>query len=122
MNALKNILLILAIVFSSSAFAQKKEIKEVKFISKVDCMTCKSKIEKHMAYCKGVKSVIADVETKGVTIGYNASKTDETKLKAELEKTGYGAELIKKSCCSSKEETKCKGDPKKKPCCSKKTE
>ncbi|MBN2680974.1 MAG: cation transporter [Bacteroidales bacterium] len=98
MKALRNSLLIMAILLSSLAYSQKKEVKEireVKFKSSVDCMTCKAKIEKHMSFCKGVKSVNADIETKTVTIGYKPAKTDEAKLKEELEKTGYGAELIK---------------------------
>jgi periplasmic mercuric ion binding protein len=108
MKTLKQISLITLILISSLTYAQKKEIKEVKFKSDVECLTCKGKIEKHIAFCKGVKSVNADVETRTVTIGYNPAKTDEAKLKAELEKTGFGAELITKSCCpGNKDQKKC---------------
>jgi periplasmic mercuric ion binding protein len=118
MKTLKQTLLIMLILLGSTTYAQKKEVKEVKFKSDVECLTCKGKIEKHMSFCKGVKSVNADVETKTVTIGYNPAKTDESKLKAELEKTGFGAELITKSCCpGQKDQKKCgETSPEKKPC------
>jgi len=104
MKTIKILTLILSIVFVNIAAAQDSaELKEIKFKANVDCNMCKAKIEKNMAFSKGVKAVNADVATKTVTIKYKTDKTTPKKLETDLKKCGYGAELVSaKSNCSKK--------------------
>lgn len=49
---------------------------------------CKDRIEKDIAYTKGVKSVKLDLDTKIVTIEYRTEKTDPNKLRDTISKIG----------------------------------
>ncbi len=68
--------------------------KEVKIKTSAICEMCKERIERNLAFEKGVKEADLDVKTKVVTIRYNPKKTDVTKLKANIAKTGYDAEDV----------------------------
>ncbi len=68
--------------------------REVQIQTNLDCHACKQKIEKFMAFEKGVTSVVADVPTKIVTIGYRSSRTNVEKLSVGIRKIGYTAEVI----------------------------
>ncbi len=84
------------IVTAGLLLAQKNaDQKAIKVQTNLDCHACKVKIEKYMAFEKGVTSVEADVSTKIVTIGYRSSRTNEEKLCKAIEKIGYKAEVVK---------------------------
>ena len=68
--------------------------KEVKIKTSAVCGMCKARIERSLAFEKGVKEATLDVDTKVVTIKYNAAKTDVAKLKANITKTGYDADEV----------------------------
>ncbi|MDB5242378.1 MAG: MerP protein [Spirosoma sp.] len=68
--------------------------KEVKIKTSAICEMCKARIERNLAFEKGVKESTLDVKTKVVTIKYNPAKTDVAKLKANISKTGYDAEEV----------------------------
>ncbi len=68
--------------------------KEVKIKTSAVCGMCKSRIERSLAFEKGVKEATLDVKSKVVTIKYNPAKTDVAKLKANISKTGYDAEEV----------------------------
>lgn len=78
-----------AFLLSTSVMAQKTNESTVKFRADVTCESCKSKIEKYMAYEKGVVAVDADIEADVVTITYKPSKTDPQALSSALAKCGY---------------------------------
>lgn len=123
MKTIKILTLVLSIIFVNIAAAQDSaEIKEIKFKANVECNNCKAKIEKNMAFAKGVKAVDADVETKIVTIKYKADKTTPKDIETELKKCGYGAELVtsNSSCskkCNSHQPCNSNTTSKKKSCC-----
>jgi periplasmic mercuric ion binding protein len=92
--------LLLTIIFFSSLIAwsqeeteknQKKE-SEVKIQTSAQCEMCKTRIEKDMAFEKGVKSAELDLETKVLTVTYNEKKTDREKLRNAVTKIGYDAD------------------------------
>ncbi|HBS86057.1 MAG: hypothetical protein A2W91_08140 [Bacteroidetes bacterium GWF2_38_335] len=125
MKTIKILSLLIAVMFVSVLNAQdSKEVKEIKFKSNVECNNCKSKIENHMAFVKGVKSVDASIDKKEVTITYKPEKTNAEEIKTELAKLGYGAEMIgeagtgeKKSCAGEEGKSCCpKKQGKKKAC------
>lgn len=83
---------------------QAQEKKETKKESKVetltcwtsvDCEACKTKIEKNIAYEKGVKDLKVDLKTKLVTVTYRKDKTTPEKLEKAIQDLGYKTEVIK---------------------------
>ncbi len=86
--------------FSSTAQAQTAPAKQtaangvatVKFKTSAVCDMCKTRIEKSMAYEKGVQSAILDVPSQMLTVTYRADKTTPDALSAAVQKTGYDAD------------------------------
>ena len=76
------------------AIAGPGDEKEVKFKTSAICGMCKARIERNLAFEKGVKEATLDVKTKIVTIKYNPDKTDVAKLKANVSKSGYDADEV----------------------------
>ncbi len=80
-----------------SASAQKQnETKEVCISASLHCKSCQKKIEREIAFEKGVKSVTANLEQKTVTIKYDASKNNDEKLAEAIKKLGYEVKIVKK--------------------------
>ncbi|WP_420146747.1 heavy-metal-associated domain-containing protein [Spirosoma sp.] len=79
--------------FANVSTGDDKE-KEVKIKTSAICGMCKARIERNLAFEKGVKEADLDVKTKIVTIKYNPAKTDVAKLKANISKTGYDADEV----------------------------
>lgn len=71
---------------------KKKETEEVTFIVNMSCGNCKAKIERHLAWEKGVKDLKIDLDKKLVIITYNPKKTDEEMLKKAIVDLGYTCE------------------------------
>lgn len=63
--------------------------KEVTFDVSMTCDNCKRRIEKNIAFEKGVSDMKVDLPTKTVMVVYNFNKTDEEKLRKAIEKLGY---------------------------------
>lgn len=68
--------------------------KEVKIKTSAICSMCKERIERNLAFEKGVKESNLDLKDKVVTVKYNPKKTDVAKIKANISKTGYDADDI----------------------------
>ena len=58
------------------------------------CDMCKARIEKSLAYEKGVQSAILDVPSKVLTVTYRADKTTPATLRTAVQKTGYDADEL----------------------------
>jgi copper chaperone CopZ len=97
---MKSILIILAVVVSTNlnVLAQtdksSKTIETVVFNVNTHCQSCKAKIEHHMTFEKGVKSVIADIETQTVTLSFRTDKNTVEGLKKALESLDYKVSLV----------------------------
>lgn len=89
--------LVLIFVFAGSACSQNKKevIKEEKIKVNFHCPNGKALIEKELVKAPGVKTVVADLETKVVTIAYVQGKTNKDDLVAAIEKIGYSTEFTK---------------------------
>lgn len=59
------------------------------------CEMCKERIEKVLAYEKGVISSNLEVETKVLTVKYKVAKTTPEKIKIAITKIGYDADDLK---------------------------
>ncbi|RPH32862.1 MAG: heavy-metal-associated domain-containing protein [Bacteroidales bacterium] len=76
--------------------AQKKdEVKEVTISATLHCKSCQKKVEREIAFEKGVKSVTTNLEEKTVTIKYDASKNTDEKLADAIKKLGYEVKILK---------------------------
>ena len=66
----------------------------VQFKTSAVCDMCKARIEKSLAYEKGVQSAVLDVPTKVLTVTYKADKTTPEALRTAVQKTGYDADAL----------------------------
>lgn len=64
----------------------------VQFKTSAVCDMCKARLEKSMAYEKGVQSATLDVPTKVLTVNYRPDKTNVAALRTAVLKTGYDAD------------------------------
>lgn len=90
---MKRLLMLLAVVGMlgtlSLCAAPKKNTKEtVIFTVHIHCDGCVAKIEKNIAFEKGVRDLVIDKETQTVKVVYNPEKTDVETLKQAFEKIG----------------------------------
>ncbi len=58
------------------------------------CESCKKKIERDIAFEKGVKDITVDLTKKTVTIKYKAEKNSDDKLLKAVEKLGFEAKIV----------------------------
>ena len=97
MKKLITLTLITFFAFSSqSVFAQEvKKTETITIKTSTQCGMCKTRIEKAMAYEKGVKSSTLDVEKAEFTVTYKPSKTSPEKIKKAISNVGYDADDVK---------------------------
>jgi len=69
--------------------------EELKIKTSAQCNMCKDRIEKAMAYEKGVYESTLNVEDKVLTLRYNPKKTTPEKIRTVLNNTGYDADDTK---------------------------
>jgi copper chaperone CopZ len=106
-----SLLLLISFLFALTTNAQtktvqnkKEDIKEIKIKAAFHCPNGKAQIETGLAKEAGVKSVVADLDSKVVTVKYDAAITDKNKINAAIEKIGYTTEFtpadkkINKAC------------------------
>ena len=94
MKILSSVMLCVIILASATSFGQDKKTETIKIKTSAVCDMCKDRIEKGMAFEKGVKNVVLDVETKIVTITYAPTKTTPDDLRKALSKLGYDADNV----------------------------
>lgn len=88
--------LIMMMGFGLNLSAQKgikNDKATVVFDASMTCENCKARIEKNIAFEKGVTDLKVDLEKKTVTIEYKTSQTTVEKLMAAVEKLGYEVKL-----------------------------
>ena len=81
-------------IFGANTFAQSKKIETIKIKTSAMCTQCKDRIEQGMAFEKGVKDVVLDVESKVVTIKYNTKTTTPDELRKKISRLGYDADEV----------------------------
>ena len=89
----------LVVAFISLTFLSFSGAVEGKFVTieiktSSQCEMCKETIEKRMAFEKGVKSAVLNVETSVLTIVYNPKKTNPDIIKKAVASVGYDADEI----------------------------
>lgn len=93
---LTTILMIFALSINLQAQTKKDQSKKtVMFNVSMHCESCQRKIEKNIAYEKGVKDMAVKLEDKTVTIKFDTLKTNESKLIKAFNDLGYEANVVK---------------------------
>ena len=77
-----------------AAASTKKGTEMVQFKTSAVCDMCKSRLEKSLAYEKGVQAANLDVPSKVLTVTYNPAKTNASALRTAVQKTGYDADAV----------------------------
>lgn len=86
-----SVLVVLLLSVFSLAFRAEPP-SQVKIKTSAICEMCKERIEKQLAFTKGVTESNLDLKDKVVTITYNPKKTDIAKLKKAINDAGYDAD------------------------------
>ena len=118
-----------AMMIAATGFA--KDIKTVVFNTapEMHCNNCENRIKNGLKFEKGVKDIKTDLETKTVTIEYDADKTNVDNLVAAFAKIEYKATEAGKGaaagekkggCCKKKAAEGAAAGEKKGGCCKKK--
>ena len=98
---------LLSIGYSMQASSQNNDLnreKEIKMKVEFHCPMGKATIEDELVKTDGVFSVVADLETKIVTVKYDKNKLDKDKIIVAIENIGYYTEFtpkdkpIKRAC------------------------
>ena len=89
--------LFVALAFASACFA--KDIKTVVLTTnpQMHCINCEKKIKENIRFEKGVKSIKTNLDTKTVTIEYDADKTTVADIIKGFEKIKYEAKEVKEN-------------------------
>ena len=88
---MKRIVILLLALMPMMAFAANKQ--KVVLSCDLHCQGCCDKIMKNIAFEKGVKDLVCDLESKTVTVTYDADKTDVPTLLKAFEKIGKPAQV-----------------------------
>lgn len=73
---------------------KRKKVETISIKTSAQCGMCKDRIEKAMAYEKGVKKAVLDVDSKILTVTYKTRKTNPKKLRKAVSKVGYDADKV----------------------------
>ena len=75
-----------------AASAKAAGTATAQFKTSAVCDMCKTRIEKSLAYEKGVQSAVLDVPSKVLTVTYRPDKTSPAALRSAVQKIGYDAD------------------------------
>ncbi|ALW87409.1 MerP protein [Hymenobacter sedentarius] len=74
--------------------AKTGNVATAQFKTSAVCDMCKARLEKSLAYEKGVQSATLDVPSKVLTVTYRPDKTTPANLRTAVQKTGYDADEL----------------------------
>lgn len=76
-------------------FTQKSNPNKATIVFNVamDCHSCQQKIEKNMAFEKGVKALDVSLQKQTVQVTYDTRRTTVEKLQEAIKKLGYEAKV-----------------------------
>ncbi|MBC8083893.1 MAG: heavy-metal-associated domain-containing protein [Hymenobacter sp.] len=101
MKLVRTFLLALLTLLTAQAAQAQKAAKsqpttagttQVQLKTSAVCDMCKTRLEKAMAYEKGVQAAVLDVPTQVLTVTYRPDKTTPDALRTAVQQTGYDAD------------------------------
>ena len=102
-------MLISATVLSAQAKKQST-LEKIVFHVSMDCEGCKTKIEKNIAFEKGVKNLEVDLKKQTVAVTFDKFKTNVPALQAAFKKIGFEAKLPASDSSAAKKQENCSHD------------
>ena len=81
----------LPLAFGVSTASAKADKQTVVFYVDLHCQSCCDKIMKNIAFEKGVKDIVCDLQTKTVAVTYDANKPDVPTLQKAFARIGKPA-------------------------------
>lgn len=117
LNSLLLVFLFISGTVKAQAPADTEKKATIKIKTSAECDMCKKRIEKEMAFIKGVKKAELDLATRVLTVTYQTKKTSPEAIKTAVSKIGYDADEMKADnkaykklpeCCQSNSGTECK--------------
>lgn len=91
---MKNVILIITVMFTTLTFAQNKNAKASMEVDGV-CGMCKERIEKAAIKTKGVKSAVWNIDTHELKLIYDERKTDLKTISKNIAAVGHDTKEIK---------------------------
>ena len=116
MKTLKIMLLVIVTGLTmTSVSAQSAKNAEIDIKVSSQCNECKETIEKALAFEKGVKNSVVDLETNTVKVTYRTAQTTPEKIRKAISEAGYDADDVAANpksyenlsdCCKKPEDRK----------------
>ncbi|MBS1774092.1 MAG: cation transporter [Bacteroidetes bacterium] len=103
---MKNLILIITLLFSVPVIAQDKDIVTKTFKVDGNCGMCKKRIEE-AAFVKGVKRAEWNKGTHVLTVTYKPSKTNDENILKSVAHAGHSSELVKTTDAEYKKLPEC---------------
>ena len=88
-------IILIALFAFTVAFSASAKKQKVVFDVSIHCESCQKKIEKNIAFEKGVKTLDVSLKKQTVTITYEDKQTNVEALKTKIEKLGFTATEVK---------------------------
>lgn len=99
---MKKLIMSIVLMLAVTTFVNAEKQEVVLFINSMECANCQAKVEKTLAYEKGVKDLQFDLQKRQVTITFDNEKTSVEKLQNALVKYNkYASEVVKPGCAKS---------------------
>ncbi|HKL95739.1 MAG TPA: cation transporter [Paludibacteraceae bacterium] len=96
---MKKMMISILLMLAATTVVHAEKQTVVLAVNQMECGTCQAKVEKTLAYEKGVKGLQFDLEKRQVTITFDNEKTTVEKLQNALVKNNkYASEIVKPSC------------------------
>jgi mercuric ion binding protein len=99
MTSFKTFVLTLLVLFTAQATQAQDKAKskaagteQFQIKTSAVCDMCKARLEKSLAYEKGVQAAHLDVPSKVLTVSYRPDKTSPAALRTAVQRTGYDAD------------------------------
>jgi copper chaperone CopZ len=91
---MKSISIMILLVITAFKMSAQEKSAEVKIKTSAVCEMCKETLEKNLAFEKGIKKSVLDVDSKVITVTYNPQKTSPAAIRNAIAKTGYDADDV----------------------------
>ena len=82
------------LLFSGELLAQTGKSDTISIKTSVVCGMCKERVEKNLAYEKGIRDVDVNLETKLVFVRFDPRKTNPSEIRKKISGLGYDADEV----------------------------
>lgn len=87
-------ILVIMLLLTPFLRAQEKKTDTINIHSSVVCDMCKERVEKGLAYERGIRDVAVDLETKVVTVMFRPATISVYDIQKKIARLGYDADSV----------------------------